>query len=196
MNLTPHNSTGGAAPQTNAGADPRSNAASAEDTLRLIARLSAPAGLEDRLMAGLHSPPRRGRLLQWPAILHPGSSWMRSAAAAAIVLVVAGGGWGIYTRVQPAQPAQPAKLLVMPRAGAGSGFSSAGAMRTPQTLQGPVVAEPVASQSAIDKTDVAQPVLVKPLKKAPAKVVPMTTGRAKASALNKQTAEPTVSIVK
>ena len=66
---------------------------------------------------------------------------MRGAAAAAVVFVVAGGGWGIYTRVQPSQPA---KVIVMPpRAGAGGGFSSAGAMRTPQTLNGPLVAEPV-----------------------------------------------------
>lgn len=185
MNLNTRNATGGTAPGTDAG--------SAEATLRLIAQLPAPAGIEDRVIAGLHSAPRKGRILQWPAMLHPGSSWMRGAAAAAIVFVVAGGGWGIYTRVQPTQPV---KVLVMPRAGAGSGFSSAGAMRTPQTLNAPVVAEPVTVQSGSAKTDDVQPEQVKPLKKAPAKVVPMTDGRAKVNALNKQAAEPAVSAVK
>jgi hypothetical protein len=83
---------------------------------------------------------------------------MRGAAAAAIVFVVAGGGWGIYTRVEPAQPA---RVLVMPRAGAAGGFSGAGAMRTPETLHGPVVAQPVTEK----------PIEVKAAKKTPARVV-------------------------
>lgn len=169
MNLNTHNSK--------SSFDSSSDAASAEATLRLVAQLSAPAGLEDRVMTGLHLLPRRGRLLQWPAMLQPGSSWMRGAAAAAIVFVVAGGGWGIYSRVQSDQPA---KVIVMPRAGAGGGFSSAGAMRTPQTLNGPIVAEPVTGHSGNAKQDEVQPVLVKPLKKAPAKVVPMTPNSTKA----------------
>jgi hypothetical protein len=156
--------------------------------LHLIAQLPAPRGLEDRVIAGLNTAPRKGRLLQWPEMLRPGSSWMRSAAAAAIVFVVAGGGWGIYTRVQPAQTT---KVIVMPRAGAGGGFSSAGAMRTPQTLDGPVLAEPVTPLAGSAKADELQPVPVKPLKKAPAKVVPMM----KASA-HKPAAEPTVSAAK
>jgi hypothetical protein len=57
---------------------------------------------------------------------------MRSAAAAAIVFVVAGGGWGIYTRVQTARG-----IVATPHIAAPSGFSSAGAMRTPNTLNGP-----------------------------------------------------------
>jgi hypothetical protein len=62
---------------------------------------------------------------------------MRSAAAAAIVFVVVGGGWGVYSRVQ--QP-QAAKVITMPaRVAAPGGFSNAGAMRTPNTLNGPVV---------------------------------------------------------
>ena len=61
---------------------------------------------------------------------------MRGAAAAAIVFVVAGGGWGIYIRVQ--QP-QPARVIAMPPRVSG-GFSNAGAMRTPNTLNGPLVA--------------------------------------------------------
>jgi hypothetical protein len=69
--------------------------------------------------------------------------WMRAAAAAAIVAVVVGGGWGISSRFQPAQPSS---AIAVPQRGAGQtqGFSSAGAMRTPQTLNGPVVAHPAA----------------------------------------------------
>jgi hypothetical protein len=80
--------------------------------------------------------------------MSPDSAWMRTAAAAAIAFVVAGGGWGVYTHVQQGQPA---KVIVMPaRMPASSGFSSAGAMRTPQTLPGPTVTQPA-------KTHPAQP---------------------------------------
>jgi hypothetical protein len=125
-----------------------------EDTLRLIAGLPAPAGLEDRVQAGLRAAPAKARILHWPTALLPSrglaGSWMRSAAAAAIVVVVAGGGWGIYSRVQPSQPA---RVLVMPpRVGAGGGFSNAGAMRTPQTLNGPVLLHPAPVQPVQAKT--------------------------------------------
>ncbi len=112
----------------------------AEETLRLIARLPAPQGLEDRVHAALLSRPRRGRILSWPSVPRLESNWMRSAAAAAIVFVVAGGGWGIYSHVQPPQ----AKVIVMPmHVATQGGFSSAGAMRTPNTLNGPVLVHPV-----------------------------------------------------
>jgi len=62
---------------------------------------------------------------------------------------VVGGGWGISSRFQPAQPSS---AIAIPQRGAGQvgqpgqvgqgGFSSAGAMRTPQTLNGPIVAAP------------------------------------------------------
>ncbi len=108
-----------------------------EDTLRLMATLPAPAGLEDRLCAGLSAAPRRARVLGWPGGLHTNSGWMRGAAAAAIVFVVAGGGWGIY---RSAPKLQAARTIVMPpRVSAPGGFSNAGAMRTPNTLNGPVV---------------------------------------------------------
>lgn len=120
-----------------------------EDTLRLIARLPAPVGLEDRIQAGLRasrlSEPHKARILAWPAALRPGRNWMhsavvRSAAAAAIVMVIAGGGWGIYSRVQPGPTA---KVIVLPpRPAVSGGFSSGGAMRTPQTLNGPVLTHP------------------------------------------------------
>jgi hypothetical protein len=111
-----------------------------EDTLKLIARLPAPEGLEERVTGRLHADQiagrRRARILDFPA-LRPSSNWVRSAAAAAIVFVVVGGGWGVYSRVQ--QP-QAAKVIVMPpRAAAPGGFSNSGAMRTPNTLNGPTV---------------------------------------------------------
>jgi hypothetical protein len=115
-----------------------------EESLRVIARLPAPEGLEERVIAGVRAGgARRGaRILHFPAALRPGSSWMRGAAAAAIVFVVAGGGWGIYSRVQKPQAA---KVISMPvRVAAPGGFSNAGAMRTPNTLNGPVVTHPVA----------------------------------------------------
>jgi hypothetical protein len=112
----------------------------AERTLRLIATLPAPDGLEDRLQAALTTAPRKARILSWPAAHTPAAGWLRTAAAAAIVFVVAGGGWGVYTRVQPAPSA---KVIVMPpRAQAPGSFSNAGAMRTPTTLNGPAVAQP------------------------------------------------------
>jgi hypothetical protein len=70
---------------------------------------------------------------------------MRSAAAAAIVFVVAGGGWGIYSRVQPPHSA---KVIVTPKGPAPGEFTNSGAMRTPKTLNGPIVSTPAAVQPA------------------------------------------------
>ena len=110
----------------------------------MVARLSAPEGLEERVQAGLRTTALaelpKARILRWPVALRLDNDWMRAAAAAAIVAVVVGGGWRISSRFQPAQPSSAAAV---PQRGAGqSGFSSAGAMRTPQTLNGPVVAHP------------------------------------------------------
>jgi hypothetical protein len=120
-----------------------------EDTLHLIANLPSPAGLEDRIHAGLlahaGSGQRTGRVLAWPVAVRAGSGWMRSAAAAAIVFVVAGGGWGIYLRVQPPHSA---KVIVAPHGSAPGEFTNSGAMRTPKTLQGPVLAYPATPQPA------------------------------------------------
>jgi hypothetical protein len=116
-----------------------------EATLRLIASLPAPEGLEDRVQAALHAAPRKARVLAWPVLRSPQAGWVRAAAAATIAFVVAGGGWGVYSHVQPAQPAgaKAVPAHISPQ----SGFSSAGAMRTPQTLNGPV-APAVAAQPA------------------------------------------------
>ncbi len=138
---------------------------SAEKTLRLIASLPAPAGLEDRVHAALRSAPHRGpqrevfvagvaswgRVLAWPKSLKPQNDWLRTAAAATIVFVVAGGGWGVYTHVQNVQQSQPAKVIVVPRGLQPAGFSGAGAMRTPQTLPGPTVILPVKKQPSPSK---------------------------------------------
>jgi len=161
---------------------------SGEQTLRLIANLSAPEGLEDRLHAALHAAPqqishrlsnlaganRRGRVLAWPASVRPKidpqSSWMRTAAAAAIVFVVAGGGWGVYTRVQHNQPNNV--IVMPPRVSPASGFSSAGAIRTPQTLPGPVVIQSVRPHSGQPKP--AKKSAAKPASKAAASTEPAT----------------------
>jgi len=122
----------------------------ADETLRIIAALPAPAGLEDRVQQALSKAPARARILSWP--LSRGrwaqSGIARGAAAAAIVFVVVGGGWGVYSRVRPYQAP---RVIVMPHVAVPGGFSSAGAMRTPQTLNRPVLAHPV-----------VQPTLVQP----------------------------------
>jgi hypothetical protein len=157
---------------------------SAEATLRLIAGLPAPQGLEDRVLSGLKSAPRSARVLHWPSILQPTGSWMRGAAAAAIVFVVAGGGWGIYTRVQPTQPA---RVLVMPpRVGPSGSFSGAGAMRTPQTINGPVLAQPAP----------IQPAQAKPSIKAPARAVNTPLRRRKPVAAGKVQTQPAVAVAR
>jgi len=152
-----------ASPYSISGVAPRADDNSAEATLHLIANLPAPQGLEDRVITGLKAAPRTARILHWPEMLRPTSGWMRGAAAAAIVFVVAGGGWGIYTHVQPTPSA---RVIVMPpRTGAAGGFSNAGAMRTPQTLNGPMLVEPVPAQPVAPAPD-----KVKPLKKVSEKV--------------------------
>ncbi|MGA3160288.1 MAG: hypothetical protein ABSC77_03650 [Terracidiphilus sp.] len=128
-----------------------------EETLRLIAGLSAPEGLEERVQAGLRTAASeasgRVRILRWPVALRLENVWMqnlvRAAAAAAIVAVVVGGGWGISSRFQPTQPSSA--IAVPPHGNSQGGFSSAGAMRTPQTLNGPVVAPPATAALETNK---------------------------------------------
>jgi len=136
MNSNPHNAM-------NSGSGPNSGPNSGDDTLRLIAGLPAPAGLEERVHKALRAAPRSGRILAWPAGFRAKtaleSNWMRAAAAAAIVFVVVGGGWGVYSRVQPGQAG---KVVVMPqRMPSSGGFSGAGAIRTPATIPGPKVTD-------------------------------------------------------
>jgi hypothetical protein len=163
MNSHPHDTFDS---KTGSGSGPGSGpgAGEAETTLRLIAGLPAPEGLEERVKAGLHQvsheAPRSASLLHWPLATrldpsHAGSmrlGWMqstfaRSAAAAAIVLVVAGGGWEVYSRIQPAQ--EP-KAIVLPAVAGHGGFSSANAIRTPRTLNGTVLTHPLTVQAKPD----------------------------------------------
>ena len=125
-----------------------------EETLRLIARLSAPEGLEERVQAGLRAVSPKARILRWPDALRLENVWMqnllRASAAAAIAALVIGGCWSISTRYQPAQPTSAVAAPL--RGNAQGGFSSAGAMRT--TLNGPIVTHPAISAPETDKPDV------------------------------------------
>jgi len=155
-------------PGDRAGTRQFAQAADAEATLRAIAGLAAPEGLEQRvktvLGAALDRAPagRSAKMLDWPAKSWVQSTWARGAAAAAIVVVVAGGSWGVYSRVQP----MPAPIA-LPHVRAG-GFSSANAMRTPKTLDAPTVTHPV-SQSALPLKQRANGKKIAPAVKARAK---------------------------
>jgi hypothetical protein len=140
--------------------DGRADSCEFEATLRLISSLPAPEGLTERMQAGLRAgtgtSTGRARVLAWPAGLRSENGWLqsslaRSAAAAAIAIVVAGGGWGVYSRVQPKQSNRA--VTISPRVAVPGGFSSAGAMRTPQTLNGPEVARPGAIGTQAAKAD-------------------------------------------
>jgi hypothetical protein len=131
----------------------------AEETLRLIATLPAPHGLSKRVQARLAATPPRATLTNWHGFSRNG--WMftpvlRGFAAAAIVLVVAGGGFAIFSRIQPSPSAnaveQPARI------GNGGAFAGAGAMRKPETLNGPVLTSPVVPE----KQKMASPALPSP----------------------------------
>jgi len=128
----------------NASATSFAEAREAEGTLRLIAELAAPDGLEDRVKAALQKAPARhqAKVLDWPGRRWTQSAWARGAAVAAIVIVVGGGSWGVYSRVQTHQTP-----IAIPHVGGAGGFSSANAVRTPKTLDAPTVM-PRASQES------------------------------------------------
>lgn len=128
------------------GFDRNAAAIEAEKTLRLIATLPAPEGIEERLKAGLRSAPRPAMVVGWPMAAGSRNSWMhtsamRAAAAAAIVFVVAGGGWEVYSHIRVASV--PAAVVASPQISGQSGLSTAGTRRVPQTLEGPVNAAPL-----------------------------------------------------
>jgi hypothetical protein len=105
----------------------------AEETLRLVSRLSPPADLTGRVHRRLanerETPARRGFWSLWlPA------QRVQFAAAAALVIAVAGSTWSVYhghprTGGAPVTPSAP---RVLP--GNSGGFGSAGAERVPPTL--------------------------------------------------------------
>lgn len=145
MNSTPDNP-----PLPGAASEPGPFPVSLDETLHLIAHAPVPEGLKERVHASLleaaSHKASRARILPWPAAnqpaaFWPGSGWMRAAAAAAIVFVVAGGGWGVYQRVE--RPT--AKVIEMPvsQPATSGSFSSAAAIRTPQTVKGPVLVQPI-----------------------------------------------------
>ena len=140
MNLNADNSLNSSGREIGQSGQEIDRASTGEDTLRLIASLAAPQGLEERVRVALRTAPRRGRVLAWPLALRTDAAWVRATASAAIVMVVAGGGWGVYSHIQPWQavknPAIPAKV------GSVGGFSNADAKRVPQTLQPPVLSAP------------------------------------------------------
>jgi len=137
--------------------DTNTGALAAEDTLRLIATLPAPEGLEDRVKAGLRSAPRRGTVIAWPFSATGNwthSSGMKAAAAAAIVLAIAGGGWGVYSHIQVAPV--PSAFIEPPLPNGAGRFSTAGAVHVPQTVQGPVIAVPVIEKQKQEAWKVSQ----------------------------------------
>ena len=138
--------------------DRSAGALAEEKTLRLIAMLPAPEGLENRMKQGLSSAPGRARILAWP-FSSPGagrriqSGGVRAAAAAAIVILIAGGGWGVYSHIQPA-PVPSSAYGPLPPNGRGS-FNAAGAKRVPQTLEGPVLVKPAIVKEKLENESTA-----------------------------------------
>jgi hypothetical protein len=125
----------------------------AEQSLRLVASLPAPAGIEDRVKSGLRSAPRQTSTIPWPVSSPYGARWtqgayIRGAAAAAIVVAVVGGGWGVHARFQPA-PVPAAEVMPQRIDGGAGGLSAAGAVRKPKTVEVPVIAAPAQRKQGI-----------------------------------------------
>ncbi|MDE3201812.1 MAG: hypothetical protein KGN79_12930 [Acidobacteriota bacterium] len=115
--------------------------ATAEETLRLVARMPAPEGLEERVKARLNNAPLGGRLLTWPGADKRWSqtAFVRGAAAAMIVCLVGGGAWTVYAHVQHTREAARVVQAPLRQAAPGS-FSNAGAIRSPR---GTIVVHPM-----------------------------------------------------
>ena len=69
--------------------DRSAGAIEAEETLRLIASLPAPEGIEERLKSGIQAADRQARVMSWP--VQKKANWtqvpgMRAAAAPAVKL--------------------------------------------------------------------------------------------------------------
>jgi hypothetical protein len=168
----------------------------AEETLRMIARISAPEGLEERVQAGLRkaksTASRSVRILAWLTALQQDDFWLqsnlaRTAVAAAIVCLVVGGGWGVSARFQPAQPSSAIALPL--HSAVQGGFSSAGAMRrTPQTLHGPIVEAPIVAHPAAAALQPAVPAAKAAMK------TPWHRGHS--ASANKAAAQPAASAAK
>jgi hypothetical protein len=104
----------------------------AEETLRLLARLPAPEGLNDRIHSRLEMttrPARRSFLASIWSLWMPAQR-LQFAGAALLVLAVAGSTWSVYHTSNRAGNVTP-----VPPAGPSTSFGSAGAERVPQTLK-------------------------------------------------------------
>jgi hypothetical protein len=136
--------------------DRNDGAIDAEETLRLIASLPAPQGIEDRVKSGVRAADRQSSVMMWPESSLNKARWtqvsvMRAAAAAAIVFVVAGGGWEVYSHIRLAP--EPAAIAVPQRFDGSGGLSAAAARRTPKTLDGPVIAAPASVKPGVGNSN-------------------------------------------
>jgi hypothetical protein len=157
------------------------------ETLRLLAEAPVPVGMETRLLAKLREQPQPRRVLRWPLRVQLAeSAGMRAAAAALLVALLAGGGWGIAALTRPAQQAGASRESVRPALG-GEGFSTAGAMRTPQTLKGPAVPMTVAAPPVT--TTLAAVPEAAPTKKAAKKAVASAKSNAQGKTVDKKVDE-------
>jgi hypothetical protein len=107
----------------------------AEETLRLVATLPPPIGLEDRVHHRLETT-QFDLLEQSPRSFW--SLWMpvrrlQFAGAAALVLALAASSWSVYHTKNGAVVIQPAPQTASPTTPTGN-FGSAGAERHPSTL--------------------------------------------------------------
>lgn len=152
---------------------------SLDATLHLLTTLPAPAGIEDRVFAGMLGASRKARILEWPQPLHT-RDWIRGIAAAAIVLAVGGGGWGLYSHVKPNVPTHAVAAphtTFQPR-----GFSSAEMIRRPQTLNGPAVKQTEPADTAKAKAAKIEAAKAKVAKPATAKLTTAKEPAPKAAA--------------
>jgi len=119
-----------------------------DETLHLLAQAEIPAGLEVRLKANLRkaaSEPRPAKVLSWPqsgnaAIANVASSafgWHRAVAAIFLAAAILGCAWSVLWQ-QKTRSASIEQSHPMVRPLPAGGFSNAGAMRTPRTLEGPM----------------------------------------------------------
>jgi len=104
----------------------------ADETLRRVATLPPPAGLEDRVHRRLRSQqstlPARSIWALWMPVRR-----LQYACAALLVLALAGSTWRLYHTKNDAVVIQPAPQTGSP-ATPGNSFGSAGAERHPSTL--------------------------------------------------------------
>lgn len=110
----------------------------AEETLRLVAKIPAPEGLEERVQRRLDAEVLRSaerRHSVW-SLWMPGRK-LQFAGAAVLSAAVAGSAWSVYHGQRLAADANAAAKQAVPapaKSPAGSGFTPAGAVAVPHTL--------------------------------------------------------------